>query len=458
MARFPALRPRIALPLAASALTLSLAACTAAPPILAGAAARAPESVVVLVPGITGSELRDPATGRIAWGTAARLFSPKDGGRELALPIRPGEAPASSFEAFDVIHDIPFLEGVWKKEVYGPIERLFEANGFPKGNLLAPAKGQRFFVLPYDWRQDNVTSAALLVDKLEALRSLRAEARLAVTLICQSNGAHICRYAAKYGGRPLAEAEAGSARPPAGIHFAKLILVGTSNGGSLRILREMTRGRSYAPLVGRRWEPETLFTMPALYQDLPTEEPGPFLDHRGNALDLDLYDAANWERYGWGIFSRATRRRLAKEPAAFLGTEADQRAFLARTLADARRFHHLLAADPAGWAPPAIHLIQSLSTPTPIRAVLEQRQGTWRTSFTGDGRVDHQPRLNGRATAKGDGHATAASQLALSPQERAAIAGEPFFVDGPHFEMILKRETLVQLIALAAGDDPVTPP
>ena len=92
----------------------------------------------------------------------------------------------------------------------------------------------------------------------------------------------------------------------------KLILVGSSNGGGLRILRELDRGRNYISLIGRRWHPETLFTFPAIYQDLPVYRRDLFLDADGRELEIDLFDAESWRRHGWSVFSRAARRRLAK--------------------------------------------------------------------------------------------------------------------------------------------------
>lgn len=442
----------IALGLALACLQLY---CSGAPPpILPGLRQVAGERVVVLVPGITGSQLRDEATGKIEWGTAARLFSPHDGGRRLALPILPGATPARRLVAFDVIEDIPLPLGVWKKNVYGPIVRLMEANGFATGNLLHPGPGESFFVFPYDWRQDNLEAVRLLAERLAALRDLQSAgsgggAELRVALVCQSNGERICRYLAKYGAASLEEAEAGRAAPLPGICIDKVLLVGTSNAGSLRILRELNRGRSYM-LLGRRWQPESLFTFPSLYQDLPSEPADLFLDEAGRPLAVDLFDAESWRRYGWSIWGEEAAARLARQPFALLGSEAERLAFLARTLDRARRLRRLLAADSPGFGSTRYASLQSLDGPTPWRAVMVERHGRWRTQFTGDRWLAARPHLVRAATALGDGHAAEASQLALSPQERAALTHPPFHTRGPHFEMILERATLVRMLELLA--------
>lgn len=406
--------------------------------------------MVVLVPGITGSVLEDETSGKIAWGSAARLFLPHDGGRGLALPAA-GSSPRT-LVAREVIADIPLAFGAWKKEVYGPIVELMAANGLPIGNLLRPRPQDRFMVFPYDWRQDNVVSAQELGARLEALAASRPSGPLRVNLICQSNGAHICRWLAKAGRASLEEAEAGRPRPLAKVELERLILVGTSNGGSLRILREMIRGRSYVPLVGRRWEPEALFTMPALYQDLPFDTRELFVDEAGKPMEVDLYEAESWWRYGWSIWGRETAARLRRDPFAALGTEEERREFLARTLDRARRFHQLLERDSILEPQPRLYLLQSLSTLTAHQAVLTLRNGRWHTFFTGDRWLEERPQLAARVTRPGDEHATQESQLALSPQERAALAEPPLYVVGAHFEMILERRTLEKLVGILAQE------
>lgn len=407
------------------------------------------ERVVVLVPGITGSELRDAETGRVEWGTALRLFSPHDGGRALALPILPGAVPARRLEALEILEDIPLPLGVWRKDVYGPIVRLMEANGFAAGNLLRPQPGETFFVFPYDWRRDNLDAVHLLAERLTALSELRGGGELRVALLCQSNGERICRYLAKYGAATLEEAEAGKAVPVSGVAIEKILLIGTSNAGSLRILRELNRGRTYVAL-GRHWRQETLFTFPSLYQDLPTEPADLFLDEAGRPLDVDLFDAESWRRHGWSIWSEDGASRLERRPFELLGSEADRLAFLARALDRAKRLRAVLAADSPGFGATRYASLQSLDAPTPWRAVLVERRGRFRTYFLSDRWLERRPHLARLAAARGDGHAAEASQLALSPQERAALAHPPIYLHGPHFEMILERETLETMLELLA--------
>ncbi len=188
---------------------------------------------VVFVPGITGVELREANGGKLVWGNGRRLLFPHDGGYSMAYPLSPTSPATGQVESGEVIEQIRLL-GIIRKEVYGLLARVMEENGYRRGELEKPRPEDTFFFFTYDWRQDNVESARLLQERLEELRVVRGEKRLEVALVCQSNGANICRYLAKYGGATLGEVEAGVARRPSTLDVRKLILVGNSNGGGLR--------------------------------------------------------------------------------------------------------------------------------------------------------------------------------------------------------------------------------
>ncbi len=411
---------------------------------LRAAEARVP---VVLVPGITASKLRDPATGKLVWGDGKAVFAPHDGGYALARPIRAESVrQGGQLELDGVIERVRF--GPIVKDVYGPIRRLLARNGYRPGDLTAPRPDDGFFLFAYDWRQSNAVSAARLADQLERLRGVRGEQQLPVVLICQSNGAHICRWFVKYGGGSLEEAEAGQAGPLSSVRVRKLILVSTANGGSLQNLEWLQRGRRYVPLVGRRWNPETVFTVRAVYEDLPVFRNDLFLDRSGRVLDVDIFDIESWRRYGWSIFDRRVRRRIERAGRDDLfGSHEERTAFLRESLDRAARFHRLLRRDVDGLAATRYYLVQNVQAETPLRAVLTPQTDGWRTHFVGDRWLRNRPNLAGRAVSRGDGHATVESQLWLSPQERAMLAGEPAYVEGKHFDLILGPETQQQLLA-----------
>lgn len=445
-ARIP-LRPPLIFLVLAMALAPPAAASCVDGPAPAARPRSAPEVPVVFVPGITGTKLRDRVTGEVVWGTGALLISPRDGGYAFALPTGTGPDDETRLEAFEVIEEMS-LAGVIRQRVYRPIIETLEGEGYRHGDFAAPRPGDTAFLFPYDWRRSNVLSARRLAEGLERLRAARGgngsrADRLQVDLVCQSNGAHICRYLLRYGGAPLEEAEAGHAVPLPWLEVRKLILVGSSNGGSLRILRELDRGRNYIPLIGRKLQPETTFTFPSVYQDLPVYRSDLFVDAEGRKLDIDLFDAESWRRHGWSVFSRSARRRLLRNPRPDLfGDEAARLAFLARVLDEARRFHRLLARDVGAFEETRYYLLQSAGKDTPERAVLVARDGELRPRFVGDRDVDRNPRLRALAAAPGDGHATVQSQLWLAPREKAAMVRQPTYVESPHFDLVFDPATL----------------
>lgn len=422
------------------ALLLALTACSSVtvPRLESPPAER---RIVVVVPGITGVELTDPDTGKAVWGRGVDLLFPRDGGYRLAAEdLVPGRA----------IRRIRL--GPVVKPVYAPIERLFVANGWSLGDLRHPSGDADLFFFAYDWRHGNSRSAVELGRELVALARERGS-ELPVSLVCQSNGAHICRYLAKYGTASLEEAEHGVVERLEGVHVEQLVLVGTANGGSLRILRFLNQGRRYVPLVGRHFRPELFFTFESLYQDLPTYQDDLFLDPEGRALAVDLFDAATWKTYGWSIYSDSARRHLARREASEVFPEAEERdAFLARALDRARRFRSLLDRD-VDIGDTRYYSIQNDRIPTPARAVLRATAGRAETLFPGDARIPAG--LEARLTAPGDGHATKESERWLTATETDALAAPVFDGDGPHFEMILEPDVLESLLAICAEPRPV---
>lgn len=335
-----------------------------------------PAIPVVLVPGTTGSALAARATGELAWGRTGNLLAPRDGGYALALPItEPLGDPAtaadevpSRLEATAVLGTLRL--GPARKPIYDPLLDALAAAGYRRGDLARPEPGDTLFAFPYDWRQSNVVGARRLLAALAHLRQARGGDAVQVDLICQSSGAHICRWLIRHGGASIAAAEAG-AQPPAWLRVRKLVLVGAPNGGSLRILREIDRGRRYVPLAGRRMRPEVLFSFRSLYEDLPHAGEGLLLDEDGEPLPAgegDLYRAETWRRLGWSVFAPGARERLLARRDLFFAGEDERFAYLAERLEAARRVHTLLARDPETSRVPRIYLVGNDDEPTPRRA------------------------------------------------------------------------------------------
>lgn len=392
---------------------------------------------VVFVPGVTGVGLRDAESGDLVWGSGKNLTRPHDRGHATARSVT-GRHPGPPIRPAGVILDLKIF-GIVRYQIYQGLVDLFVGEGYQWGDLDCPRSADEFFLFAYDWRQDNVASAALLADRLENLRRVRGRDELRINLICQSNGAHVCRYFAKYGRLNLAAAAAGEPREPAGLEVENLILVGASNGGSIRVLREMNRGRRYIDVVGRFWAPETLFTFSSLYQDLPVYTADLFVDAEARPLDIDLFDADSWRRYEWSIYGRQTARKLAQgDLPPWLGTDSDRRRFLVKALDRARRFHRLLRADAELSPATRYHLITNRSRQTSSRAVLVREGDRWKTEFGDDKRIRRQAEMRDRVETGGDGHATAASQLWLSSRELDRLGSSVVEVVGTHRRIILE--------------------
>jgi hypothetical protein len=225
-----------------------------------------------------------------------------------------------------------------------------------------------------------------------------------------------------------------------------LILVGSANGGSLRTLKELNRGRRYLEPFGRWFSPEVLFTFPSLFEDLPAYRGDLFVDEDGSPLDVDLYDAASWSRFGWSVFGQGAAGRLAAgRHSRIFSDSQSRRLFLQERLLGARRFQEVLQQDPGPYST-RIYMVQNSAEPTAEQAVLESGQPGWATLFTGDEGLRRRRSLLKQVSAPGDGHATRRSQMHLSPVERRFLAQPTVEVQGSHFGIILAPETRRQLL------------
>jgi hypothetical protein len=405
---------------------------------------------VVFVPGVTGTKLRDSGTAEPYWGSPRQLFRPRDGGYQLVLPLALGGPhglahPQARYQPTEPIWQLRFPG--WTKQVYRPLLESFEARGYRLGDLTAPDRQHDFFFFNYDWRYGNLDTVRRLDRQLEALS--QSHGGSGVDLVCQSNAAKICRWLAKYGSLDVDTAEAGTSWRRE-YRIRKLILVGASNNGALRVLQLLLQGRTYIPLVGRRIHPETFFSIRPLFEDLPADREDLFFDETGRVVKVDLFDARNWPEYGWSIFNRSAIERLRRRPRLDLfGDRRSQLEYLEAQLGQARRIQRLLARDSDHFSEVYYYRLENASAPTIDRALLTRESGEWRTHFLGDRRLARDRVLEELASAVGDGHAVLASQRGLSPQENAALA-DTAMVSGGHFEAIIGAEGLDAILGFLA--------
>jgi hypothetical protein len=378
------MRPRIAF---ASLLAVALAiACGSTGPapsfsLIYSPAARhhGPDrNPIIVIPGILGSKLRDPATGTLAWGAfeggAADPEKPA-GARLIALPI---DAVHSLAELRDEIVPSGALDRVHIRlagiaidiQAYAGILATLGAGGYRDESLGLGGEvdygSQHFtcFQFDYDWRRDNVESAQRLHAFIEEKRALvQAEyakrfgienADVKFDIAAHSMGGLLARYYLMYGNQDLPESSALPELTWAGAQrVERVILIGTPNAGSVDALVQLVDGRKIGPLLPY-YPPAVLGTFPSIYQLLPRSRHQPVRwEGAGAQRATDVLDAALWERNGWGL----ANPDRAGDLATLMPDVRDARerraaalAFQRRALERARAFH--AALDRRDAAPP----------------------------------------------------------------------------------------------------------
>lgn len=341
---------------------------------------------VIIIPGVTGSELINSKTGEVVWLKASRS---KDDDLRLPIVANPLRA-RDHLVPGDILRSVKF--GIFPRiDVYnGLIESLEKDGGYHEESWTKPTRNggdAAIYVFPYDWRLDNVSNARLLVHKISELRLKLKQPHLKFNVIAHSMGGIIARYAAMYGDADL---PVGTRKPRptwAGSQFfEKVVLLGTPNEGSLEALNTMVHGYSVTgfnfslPWVQflSRFD---LFTIPAAYQLLPA--PGTFrvMDENFEPVAIDLYDPREWTKYGWNAIDD---KGFAKN-----FTSAERKAaklFFAAALDRAKRLQEALAAESKSNGV-EINLIGSECKDSldSIVLVRDRKRDEWRTLFKADG-------------------------------------------------------------------------
>lgn len=299
---------------------------------------------VILIPGLSGSELRHSVTKERIW---FKTFKSKS--EDLRLPLMADPTKMSDkLIATDVLREVKIgiFPGV---DIYGGFIKAMEIRGgYKEEKFDAPsAEGYQdsLYVFAYDWRQDNVVSARQLLQKLDALRKHFKRPNLKFDIVAHSMGGIISRYAAMYadadvlnGNGKLQPTWAGSR------YFDKIILIGTPNEGAANALNSLVNGFSLGGMrIDLPFVQDTskylVFSVPTSFQLLPAPGSLRAFDDRLEPLEVDLYDPKTWKKYGWDV------REDKNFPDEFSLAEqkvADQ--YFANILARAKRLHEALAA------------------------------------------------------------------------------------------------------------------
>lgn len=338
---------------------------------------------VIIIPGLTGSELVNQKTGEIVWFKAPRS---KDD--DLRLPISANfSRNRDNLVAGDILRSIKPVGILPRIDVYGSLVDAFkESQGYHEEFWDTPTvKGDEkaIYVFPYDWRLDNVENARLLIRKIVDLKAKLKRPELKFNVIGHSMGGIIARYAAMYGDADLPAGNRRSVPTWAGAkHFNRVVLMGTPSEGSALSLSSMINGTAIGglninlPFV-QNISKFDVFTIPSSYQLLPA--PGTFqvIDENFEPLNVDLYDPRVWTKYGWNTIDDKGF------PAEFnVAERRNATAFFSGMLARAKHFHEALSAGVANGAL-KFELLGADCTPTldTVLVYRDPKSNKWKTLF-----------------------------------------------------------------------------
>jgi len=344
-------------------------------------AASTGKAPIIIIPGLTGSELVNSKTGEHVWFRKGRA---KDD--DLRLPISPNLARnRDNLVPGDIIRSVQFLKFLPETEIY---ERLIDAlekrGGYREAKWsTATAKDAEdtFFVFPYDWRRDNVENARLLITRIEAVKRRMGKPDLKFNVVAHSMGGLIARYAAMYGNADL---PAGTPRPTwAGArHFGKIFLLGTPNEGSVQAIETLLNGFSYVggglnlPFIQNisRFD---VFTIPSIYQLLPHDGSLLAYDENLKPIVVDVYDPATWDKYDWTIGQDDDfKKKLSPQE------QRNARAYFLAVLSRAKRFQAALDANNSTKVPVEFYLMGADCKDTQnALLLLQDKKGKWETHF-----------------------------------------------------------------------------
>src|SRR5438552_7337488 len=132
---------------------------------------------LILIPGLTGSELRDRVTHERVW---FRTFKPKSDDLRLTILADPSKMH-DNLEATDVLRVVKI--GIFPiTDVYGDfIKAMAARGGYREEDWDKPSEDgfeDSLYIFAYDWRLDNVGNARLLIQKVEALKRKLKKPRL----------------------------------------------------------------------------------------------------------------------------------------------------------------------------------------------------------------------------------------------------------------------------------------
>lgn len=263
---------------------------------------------VIVIHGLMGSRLKHSESDEEIWvGSALKLLLSDYS--EIALEID----PQTLLPAASPLYASGLLDQVAGKNFYaGIIDTLETAGRYQKATAGTPQTGnpRNLYVFKYDWRQDNVVSAAKLSQLIKQIQIDFNDPNLKVDLVAHSMGGLIARYYLRYGEHDTLNDNDFDVNLEGAKNVRRVILLGTPNLGSVSSLHAFISGFK----IGTRSVPtEVLATMPSSYQLFPHALNDWLVSADGTPLDRDLYDVEIWRRFEWSIFDPRVRERILNQ-------------------------------------------------------------------------------------------------------------------------------------------------
>ncbi len=269
---------------------------------------------LVLIHGTMGSKLRFKETQQQVWpGKINQLiFSnyKKLANRIDASGLDVVEPDIESYAIFDSYSGLSIYDEI--------IDTLVEFGGYQQSDFNHFDRTKRnLYIFHYDWRQDNVKSAAKLDEFIEQVLQNHPN-HDQVDVVAHSMGGLILRYYQRYGSHDVLENiekyMSGEWTPDLE-HYSKThrirhaIFLGTPQLGSVKSIKRLQEGFDFNL---RNIPVEVQITMPTVYQLLPHPQHQWSLDPNGDPVDLDLFDPSLWKNNQWSIYNPQVQKKIIK--------------------------------------------------------------------------------------------------------------------------------------------------
>jgi len=280
----------------------------------------ASRSAVILVPGYYGTRLLREGDDRLMWLSTSQALGD---GPSLTLPLADLGLSGASLRPDGILEQIAIVPWVYRIDAYESMLKTLRSSGL------------RTVTFSYDWREDLMPAVRSLHDTIAGLKRDGIEQ---IVVVAHSMGGLIACYYLRYG---MQEPETAKETWEGADKITAVVVAGVPFEGSMTVFRNMTYGRP----IG--WNEtllsfETVSSFPASYYLLPHTGTDVLFSQGGLERQGLISDAANWDRYHWGLLREKNRYSSA--------LASKRLAYIAKWLKHVDRFHDLVHASQNGHA------------------------------------------------------------------------------------------------------------